>query len=126
MVGVSTSSDSSVCGASLRVSDGYVKQSAVGGSKLSGVVGEDGKYSIFCAGENNDKVFVALKRSSKPRKQTFSVVTIDASAFFEKKGGDASIFADVSKKKLGINDDDASISNHKNAMGLSTVAVLSS
>ena len=117
VVGVSTS-DSSVCGASLRVSDGYVTQSAVGGSKLSGVVGEDGKYSIFCAGENNDKVFVALKRSSKPRKQTFSVVTIDASAFFEKKGGDASIFADVPVKKLGVNDADASISNHKERDGI--------
>ena len=103
-VGVTTS-DSNICGASLRVSDGHVTQTAAGGSKVSGIVGGDGKYSVFCAGGEGDKVFVALKNNSKSRKQMYSVVTIDASLFFEKRGGDASILADVPVKKLGISND---------------------
>lgn len=114
-VGVSTI-DSSICGASLRVSDGHVTHTAVGGTKLSGIVSEDGKYSVFCAGANSDKVFVALKGTSKSKKHNFSVVTIDASAFFEKKGGDASIFADVPVMKLGVSDD-ASNTNNKEGNG---------
>jgi len=127
-IGVSMA-DSAICGAALRASDGYVMKSALGGAKLSGIASskssttvdignyddDDGKntndnegstttkYSVFCAGQNDDKVIVALFKSKKGAVST--IVSIDASNFFDTKGSDSSIIANVPVTQFGISDD---------------------